>query len=110
MSRFYKRRNRRFLIELHYLGIDNVLAIRGDESGFNKPIKYGRSANIHAVDLVKQISDMNKGKYLEDSLLDAEPMKFGIGIGGYPEKHFEAPNLQIDINYTKEKLKPVQII
>ncbi|MBK7104199.1 MAG: methylenetetrahydrofolate reductase [Ignavibacteriae bacterium] len=102
---FTKEETEDFLIELHYLGIDNVLAIRGDESGFNKPIKYGRSANIHAVDLVKQISDMNKGKYLEDSLLDAEPMKFGIGIGGYPEKHFEAPNLQIDINYTKEKIE-----
>ncbi|MBK8945266.1 MAG: methylenetetrahydrofolate reductase [Ignavibacteriae bacterium] len=101
---FTKEETEDFLIELHYLGIDNVLAVRGDESGFNKPIKFGRSANVHAVDLVKQISDMNKGKYLEDSLLNAEPMKFGIGIGGYPEKHFEAPNLQIDINFTKEKI------
>lgn len=102
---FTKEETEDFLIELHYLGIDNVLAVRGDESGFNKPIKFGRSANVHAVDLVKQISDMNKGKYLEDSLLNAEPMKFGIGIGGYPEKHFEAPNLQIDINFTKEKIE-----
>ena len=102
---FTKEETEDFLIELHYLGIENVLAVRGDESAFNKPIKYGRSANVRAYDLVKQISDLNKGKYLEDSLLDAEPMKFGIGIGGYPEKHFEAPNLQIDINYTKEKVK-----
>ncbi|MCB0743127.1 MAG: methylenetetrahydrofolate reductase, partial [Ignavibacteriae bacterium] len=102
---FTKEETEDFLIELHYLGIENVLAIRGDESGFRKPIKFGRTANVYAVDLVKQISDMNKAKYLEDSLLDAEPMNFGIGVGGYPEKHFESPNLQTDINFTKEKIK-----
>lgn len=102
---FTKEETEDFLIELHYLGIENVLAIRGDESGFRKPIKFGRTANVYAVDLVKQISDMNKARYLEDSLLDAEPMNFGIGVGGYPEKHFESPNLQTDINFTKEKIK-----
>ncbi|MCB0731447.1 MAG: methylenetetrahydrofolate reductase [Ignavibacteriae bacterium] len=102
---FTKEETEDFLIELHYLGIENVLAIRGDESGFRKPVKFGRSVNTFAVDLVKQISDMNMGKYLEDSLLDAEPMNFGIGISGYPEKHFEAPNLQTDIKYTKEKIQ-----
>ncbi len=101
---FTKEETEDFLIELHYLGIENVLAIRGDESGFSKPVKFGRSTNNYASDLVKQISDLNKGKYLEESLLDAEPMKFGIGISGYPEKHFEAPNLQTDINYTKKKI------
>jgi methylenetetrahydrofolate reductase (NADPH) len=80
------------------------LAIRGDDNGFSKPIKYGRSTNIYASDLVKQISDVNKGKYVEDSLLDAEPMDFCIGIGGYPEKHFEAPNIETDIKYTLEKI------
>ncbi len=101
---FTKEETEDFLIELHYLGIDNLLAVRGDDSGFQKPIKYGRSINPFAVDLVKQINDMNSGKYLEDSLLDAEPTHFCIGIGGYPEKHFEAPNLKTDINFTKEKL------
>ncbi len=102
---FTKEETEDFLIELHYLAIDNVLAIRGDDNGFRKPVKFGRSINNYAVELVSQINDMNKGKYLEDSLLDAEPTSFGIGIGGYPEKHFEAPNLQSDINYTKEKIK-----
>lgn len=102
---FTKEETEDFLIELHYLGIDNVLAIRGDDSGFQKPLKFGRSANNYAVDLVSQISDMNKGKYLEDSLLDAEPTNFAIGVGGYPEKHFEAPNLRTDIKFTKEKIK-----
>ena len=101
---FTKEETEDFLIELHYLAIDNVLAIRGDYNGFNKPIKFGRSTNRYAYELVNQISDMNKGKYLEESLLDAEPTSFGIGISGYPEKHFEAPNLQTDINFTKEKI------
>jgi len=101
---FTKEETEDFLIELHYLGIDNVLAIRGDDSGFKKPIKYGRSINKHATDLVQQISDINKGKYVEDTLLDAEPMDFCIGISGYPEKHFEAPNLDGDIEFTKKKI------
>lgn len=103
-SGFTKEETEDFLIELHYLGIDNVLAIRGDDSGFKKPLKFGRSTNEYAVDLVKQISNVNEGKYLEDSLLDAEPMNFCVGIGGYPEKHFEAPNIKTDVKYTKEKI------
>ena len=101
---FTKEETEDFLIELHYLGIDNVLAIRGDDSGFQKPIKFGRSINEYAVDLVSQIVDINKGKYIEDSLLDAEPMDFCVGVGGYPEKHFESPNLLTDIKYTKAKI------
>lgn len=101
---FTREETEDFLIELHYLGIDNVLAIRGDESAFRKPIKFGRSVNEYAVDLVKQINDINKGKYIEDSLLDAEPMSFCVGVAGYPDKHFEAPNLDVDIKYTKAKL------
>lgn len=101
---FTREETEDFLIELHYLGIDNVLAIRGDDSGYKKPVKYGRSTNAYAIDLVKQINDVNKGKYIEDSLLDAEPMNFCVGVGGYPEKHFEAANLALDIKYTKQKI------
>ncbi|MFC2084607.1 methylenetetrahydrofolate reductase [Bacteroidota bacterium] len=102
---FTREETEDFLIELHYLGIDNVLAVRGDDNGFHKPIKFGRSVNTYAYDLVKQISDINKGIYLEDSLLDAEPMNFCIGVSGYPEKHFEAPNLETDIKYVKSKIE-----
>jgi len=101
---FTKEETEDFLIELHYLGIDNVLAIKGDDSGFQKPVKFGRTTNRYATDLVKQISDMNSGKYLEEELLNADPMNFGIGVGGYPEKHFESPNLETDIHFTKEKV------
>ena len=102
---FTKEETEDFLIEIRYLGIDNVLAIRGDESGFHKPVRYGRSVNKHAVDLVKQINDINHGKYLEDTLLNADPMDFCIGVGGYPEKHFEAPNLKSDVKYAKQKIE-----
>ncbi len=90
------------LIELNYLGIHNVFAVRGDF--IRKPVQSsGRTRNRYAVDLVKQIKRMNNGKYLEE-LYDAHPTNFSIGVGGYPEKHFEAPNLDIDINYLKEKV------
>lgn len=101
---FTREETEDFLIELNYLGIQNVLAIRGDDSGYDKPIPQGRSVNKYAVDLVRQIIDMNKGKYLEDNLLDAKPTNFCIGVSGYPEKHFEAPNLKTDVKFVKEKI------
>jgi methylenetetrahydrofolate reductase (NADPH) len=101
---FTREETEDFLIELRYLGIDNVLAVRGDESGFQKPLQYGRSANRYACDLVGQITAMNQGRYLEQDLLDAQPTSFCIGVGGYPEKHFEAPNLRLDVRHVKDKI------
>lgn len=101
---FTREETEDFMIELNYLGIDNVLAIRGDDSGYEKPIPTGRSANRNSVELVEQIIRMNKGVYLEESLLDAKPTNFCVGVGGYPEKHFEAPNLKADIKFAKEKV------
>lgn len=101
---FTREETEDFLIELHYLGIDNVLAIRGDDSAYKKPVKFGRSTNEYAVDLISQINSINKGSYLEDGLLDAQAMNFCVGTSGYPEKHFEAPNLITDVRYTKAKV------
>jgi methylenetetrahydrofolate reductase (NADPH) len=101
---FTREETEDFLIELKYLGIDNVLAVRGDDSGFQKPLQYGRSVNTYAVDLVSQIEAMNHGRYLEEDLLDAQPSNFCIGAGGYPEKHVEAPNLRLDVRHVKEKV------
>jgi len=101
---FTREETEDFLIELRYLGIDNVLAVRGDDSGFKKPLQYGRSANDYACDLVGQIAAMNRGRYLEQDLLDAEPTNFCVGVGGYPEKHFEAANLKQDIRRVKDKV------
>ena len=101
---FTREETEDFMIELNYLGIDNILAIRGDDSGYEKPIPMGRSANVNSIELVDQIMRMNKGIYLEDSLLDAKPTNFCVGVGGYPEKHFEAPNLKADVKFTKQKV------
>ncbi|MBP1642340.1 MAG: uncharacterized protein H6Q03_1009 [Acidobacteria bacterium] len=102
---FTREETEDFLIELRYLGIDNVLAVRGDESGYQKPLRDGKTANDYAIDLVRQVADMNRGRYLATDLLDASPTDFCVGVGGYPEKHFEAPNLETDIRRAKEKIE-----
>lgn len=101
---FTREETEDFLIELRYLGIDNVLAVRGDESGYQKPLRDGKTANEYAVDLVRQVHDMNQGRYLQVDLLDAAPTDFCVGVGGYPEKHFEAPNLTWDVLHLKRKV------
>ncbi len=100
---FTREETEDFLIELRYLGISNVLAIRGDAVDHTKPLTHGRSRNDYASDLIAQITEMNKGVYLED-LLDAEATDFCVGAAGYPEKHFEAPNLKTDIANVARKV------
>ncbi|MEX0684851.1 MAG: methylenetetrahydrofolate reductase [Balneolales bacterium] len=100
---FTKEETEDALIELNYLGIQNVLAIRGDDNGAPKPHHKDKHINEYAIDLVKQICLMNEGCFMEE-LVDAEPTNFCIGVGGYPEKHFEAPNLNRDIKLLKLKV------
>jgi len=102
---FTKEETEDALIELHYLGIENVLAIQGDDKGFKKPTPHGKTANSYANELVEQVTQMNKGNYLEVDLLDATPTDFCIGIAGYPEKHYESPNIKADMEVIRSKIK-----
>ena len=103
---FTREETEDFLIEIKYLGIDNVLAIKGDDNGYKKPVPADRSVNLFGIDLVPQNVAMNKGTYLEgEELVDAEPSTFCVGVAGYPEKHVEAPNHETDLRHTKAKVE-----
>ncbi len=91
------------LIDLHYLGITNIFAVRGDPPPGQKLFIPEREGHRYASELVRQISNMNQGIYLEE-LEDAEPTNFCIGVAGYPEKHFEAPNFEKDLLHLKHKV------
>ena len=92
------------LIDLNFLNINNVLAIRGDARAFEGKFMPEEGGHTYAIDLVKQISDMNQGKYLDANIADGVKTDFCIGIAGYPEKHFEAPNIDVDLQFTKAKV------
>lgn len=92
------------LIDLDFLGIENVLALRGDSMKNESIFVPEKEGNSYASDLVRQIQNMNKGIYLDEELQNKNPTNFCVGVAGYPEKHFEAPNLNNDIKRLKEKV------
>jgi methylenetetrahydrofolate reductase (NADPH) len=92
------------LINLHYLGIDNVLVLRGDAARNELAFEPEANGHKYASDLLKQVVNLNSGIYLEDDLKDTHKTKFCVGVAGYPEKHFEAPNMQTDLLYLKAKV------
>jgi len=102
---FTKEDTENALIDLNFLNINNVLALRGDARKFEGRFVPEEDGNKYALDLVKQVEDMNKGKYLDNKIDEGEKTDFCIGIAGYPEKHFEAPNMDCDLEWTKAKVE-----
>ena len=102
---FTKEETENVLIEMRFLGIDDVLALRGDPQKGSRSFIPEKNGHTHTSELIGQIMDMNKGKYLEDNLENADPTNFCVGVAGYPEKHFEAANRQVDMENLKRKVE-----
>lgn len=102
---FSKEDTENALIDLHFLGIDNVLVLRGDAAPHQKEFIPEPDGHTYASELLQQVVDMNNGKYLDEEIQNPDPTDFCIGIAGYPEKHFEAPNMETDLYYLKKKVE-----
>ena len=92
------------LINLNYLGIDNVLVLRGDAAKNETNFEPEPGGHLYAIDLLKQVQNLNAGLYLEEDLKNTSKTKFCVGVAGYPEKHFEAPNMDTDLQFLKHKV------
>src|SRR6476646_5855315 len=101
---FGKRETEDALIDLHFLGIDNVLVLRGDAPKNEAVFEPEPGGHKYAIDLLHQVQRMNTGLYLEEDLKNAVKTDFCIGVAGYPEKHFEAPNMKSDLQFLKAKV------
>lgn len=101
---FTKEETEYLLVDCHYLGLDNVMALRGDAMKDEQYFIPKQGGNDFAVDLVKQINQLNQGKYLHDVMEVDNKSNFCIGVAGYPEKHLESPSLQSDLKRLKEKV------
>ncbi len=101
---FTKEDTENVLIDLNFLNINNVLALRGDARKFDGKFVPEPDGHKYAIDLVRQVEDINNGKYLDKNIENGISTDFCIGVAGYPEKHFEAPNLSTDLEFTKQKV------
>lgn len=102
---FTREETENALIDLHFLGVKNLLVVRGDPQPSMKYFQPEPGGHTHSVELVQQISNLNKGIYLEEDLLNTTPTDFSIGVAGYPEKHIEAPNPESDLHFLKKKIE-----
>ncbi len=101
---FSKSETEDALINLRYLGIDNVLVLRGDAAKNESAFEAEPDGHKYASELLEQVVNLNSGIYLEEDLKGTQKTEFCIGVAGYPEKHFEAPNMQTDLQYLKRKV------
>ncbi len=102
---FTKEDTENFLIDLDFLGIDNVVALRGDAVKSEVYFKPTKDGHAYASELVGQITDLNKGIYLDEEIQNTSKTNFCIGVSGYPEKHMEAPSLDSDLHFLKKKIE-----
>lgn len=102
---FSKSETEHVLIDLNFLGIKNVLALRGDGVKNQHIFKPDPNGHTNANELVQQISNLKQGIYLEADLKNNTPLDFCTGVAGYPEKHFESPNMDLDLMYLKQKVE-----
>jgi methylenetetrahydrofolate reductase (NADPH) len=102
---FTKEDTENLLIDLDFLGIDNVVALRGDALKNEIYFKAEKDGNEYASELVTQISNLNQGIYLDEDLKNSAQTNFCIGVAGYPEKHMEAPSFDSDIHFLKQKIQ-----
>ncbi len=101
---FSKEETENALIDLNFLGIHNVLALRGDARAFESKFVPEEKGHKYAIELVKQIVEMNNGVYQDEHVVNGANTDFCIGVAGYPEKHFESPNMDADIINLKKKV------
>ncbi|MDY7395851.1 methylenetetrahydrofolate reductase [NAD(P)H] [Aureibaculum sp. 2210JD6-5] len=101
---FTKEETEYLLVDCHYLGIENVMALRGDAMKHEQYFKPTEGGHCFASELVSQIQNLNAGKYLHDVIDADDRADFCIGVAGYPEKHLEAPSLQTDLKRLKQKV------
>ena len=101
---FSKEETEYVLVDCHYLGIENVMALRGDPMKDEQYFKPSKGGHEYALGLVEQLHDLNCGNYLHDTVETDHCADFCIGVAGYPEKHLEAPSLKSDLKRLKQKV------
>ena len=101
---FSKEETENALIDLHFLGINNLMLLRGDPPANQRSFTPEPNGHQYALGLVNQVNNMNKGIYLDEEIENSHATDFCIGVAGYPEKHAEAPNAGLDLQYLKQKV------
>ena len=101
---FTKEETEYVLVDCHYLGLDNIMALRGDAMKHEPYFVPTKDGNVYASDLVTQIRELNEGKYLHNIIETTNKSDFCIGVAGYPEKHLEAPSMETDLRRLKQKV------
>jgi methylenetetrahydrofolate reductase (NADPH) len=102
---FTKEETENALIDLNFLGIDNIMVLQGDARKPDRDFKPEIGGHAYASELLEQVVNLNRGIFLDDELEQAHHSDFCIGVSGYPEKHMAAPNLELDMKYLKQKVE-----